>query len=205
MNWLKRKLNALTGYLIPAEHSTMKESPMERELGRISMENETRYNALYRPAFKQYVQGARQLGSPGAIKMAGGLAASGVTGDLTPKLQSAQRGALTSGLSPNSGAFVMNAATNRGTLAKATGNATFGAKMGQRGANLSALQNAVGIGKQQSSAAQQGIADVANMAQQRAENNIQSDMIQSAGLGGAVGEMAGYYGLGPALSRRAGA
>lgn len=176
---------------------------MEATLGQMSLENEARYNKLYAPAFKRYVKSVEKTGSPGAINMAAGLATSGVSSDMSPKIREMQRGASLSGVSPNSGAAMMANTTGRGAMGTAMGNAAFGAKMGQRNAYLSQLQNAIGIGKQQSGAAQQSMADVAGLAQQRAETNRSIDMAQSAQLGGALGSALGLVG-GNAYMNRSG-
>lgn len=174
---------------------------MEIALGQMSMENEGRYNAMYRPAFQRYVSDIRELGSKRDIGRAGALASAGIVSDMAPKYNEGMRSASIAGAAPNSGALMMGAANGRADMATTMGNAAFGAKMGQRNAYLSGLQNAVGIGKQQSSTAQQSMADVAGLAQDRAEKNIAMDMAQAGGAGSAFGALVGY-GLGNYAGRK---
>jgi hypothetical protein len=177
---------------IPAEHSTMKESPMEKAMGQMSIENEDRYKKMFLPAFSRYVKGVKQSGSPESINRASGLATSGTISDMVPKFNEGTRSAALGGVAPNSGAMMMGIAKGRGTMGGALGSSAFGAKMGQRESYLTGLQNAVGIGKQQSSTAQKSLADVASMAQQRAQNNIEMDMAQTGAGAGALGALGGY-------------
>ena len=194
--------SAWRGYEIPAEHSTMKESPMTKLQAEIATRQLERYKTMYQPVFAKYIRNVQQLDNPQRLDQAGDMAQSGIVAQTEPAVDlTTRRLALEKGAGPGSGASVMADSALRRAAAKGASAAEFTGKMGQEDAKLSGLANVVSIGNLQGSQAQTTMGTAANLANEQAQQKIVADLQEQAGLGSALGTAGGIV-VGDALYRQ---
>lgn len=191
-----QKFHALPGYMAPAQHTTMKESPYDKALAEIGAEKFALYKRDVVPIENRFIAGTRRLDNPVTMARVADMAQSGIKEQYAPMMrqkldQEAQMGA---GASSGRGLMQRTALGNAG--ATASGTAAFGARTGLRDTKIRGLENIIGIGNEQGSQAQTALADVANtssaLAKQRAVNNWEGAQAANTALGNMAGLGVGY-------------
>jgi hypothetical protein len=178
-------------YRIPAEHSTMKESPYSIAMAQIAQEKQDRYDRKFKPVVDKYIGQVNAMDSPQRMDEIGDLAQSGVIAKV-PELRRAVAGAGgPQGATADSGATLMRQAGISNAAGTAAGNAAFGAQMGLKDVQLRNMQNVIDIGNFKGTQAQAGMATLAGLAQSKGEQELQSKMLNQAGLYQGLGTVAG--------------
>lgn len=181
--------------MAPAEHTQLHESPFDRVMAEIGQQRWKEYKKNIVPVENKYIENVKWLGTNEASDMASGLATSAVRqqGDQAIELANAQ--ALSSGLTPDSGAFKMRRAEMGNKMSTALADADVTARTQQKNDYFRGLEGVVGIGNNQSAQSVSNMSDVAQMARDRALTNAEMNIKENSAIGSGLGTAAGL-GLG---------
>lgn len=188
--------------MAPAEHTTLKEGPYQAALADIAVSENQHFKDFTLPLVKQGIDLAEGSGSKSMIDRAGATASDAVLADAMPQVKGGLRQLSLGGAGTGGGASVMGDALARSAVAGGAGRAGFGARFGQRSAQLAGIEGGLALARGQQAEGQAGLGQIAGQQQQLGEQSIQADMASSAALGQGLGTAAGL-GLSYGMMRRA--
>lgn len=174
--------------MAPAQHTTLKEGPYQAALAEIAASQEQQYEQRTVPLIRETINTVRGMDSATNLDRAGGLAMGGAMATLDPQIAAGERSVRLAG---DGGRLPMAATALRTAAARGTAVAGFGARTGQKEAQLGGLGTMLGVTRGQSGPALAGLAQVAGSAQQLGEQQAEANFTNSTALGQGIGAAAG--------------
>lgn len=174
-----------------------KETEEQRALAQIAAERFNRYKEVFAPLEDQYIQQVMDIRSQGNYETAGGLASSAFQQNFQTAQDQLQNQMFQQGVDPSSGAFQENSAAMRRAQAVRQGVGVSDAKIANTDRFYSGLRGIMNLGQGQAATAVEGMADIAQQAQQRAnqaaENAFNSSSAMRSGVAAGLGYLASPF------------
>lgn len=174
-----------------------KETEEQRALAQIAAERFNRYKEVFAPLEDQYIQQVMDIRSQGNYETAGGLASSAFQQNFQTAQDQLQNQMFQQGVDPSSGAFQENSAAMRRAQAVRQGVGVSDAKIANTDRFYTGLRGVMNLGQGQAATAVEGMADIAQQAQQRAnqaaENAFNSSSAMRSGVAAGLGYLASPF------------
>lgn len=177
------------------------ETEEQRALAQIAAERFNRYKEVFAPLEDQYIQQVMDIRSQGNYETAGGLASSAFQQNFQNAQDQLQNQMFEQGVDPSSGAFQSNSAALRRAQAVRQGVGVSDAKIANTDRFYSGLRGIMNLGQGQAATAVEGMADIAQQAQQRANQAAENAFNRSSAARSGVAAGLGYL-ASPFVDRR---
>lgn len=174
--------------MAPAQHSTLKEGPYQAALAEIAAEQAQDYRQNTVPLIRRTIRAVQDQGSPQMLDRAASLAQGGALAEFEPQIAA--------GLRTQGSRLPMADTAMRTAAAKGTALAGFGARQGQKDAQLKGMETMLSVTRGQGGQALQGLSQVAGQAQDMGIRKAEADMTNALGAGQGIGTAAGMIGYG---------